>query len=70
MVQYTKVDGKMIANKVMEFIIGLMEKFMKDNGIIIKLMVKDVWSGQTEEYIKASLKMISKKAMEFINGFY
>jgi hypothetical protein len=52
----------------MEYINGLMEKYIRESGKTIKWMDKAFWSGLMIRNIKVDLKMIKDMAMEYING--
>jgi hypothetical protein len=47
---------------------GLMVGYLKENGLIIKWMVKEYSVGQMEENMMVSIKWIKKKALEYFNG--
>ena len=52
----------------MEITIGRMEKFIKENGELIKCKAKDSWFGLMERVIKESSSKTSGTEKGFLNG--
>lgn len=67
-VKYIKVNGTMEKLKVLEYVLGLMVKNMKDIGKIIKKMDKELIIGLMEDNIKASIETIKSMEWGLING--
>ena len=53
---------------VMENIIGKMANLIKDNGAIVKWMVKELHNGLMERDMKEIIKMIKNMGLVFFNG--